>query len=320
MKSKNRFVALYLTGGLGNQLFQFAAAMFISNGGAIRIYECLGKPRINSQNVPEIYSFNLDNISVIQRSSKQSEFVGRVCGYLLRSNIRPNYFEKFKFVCVLSRVAAALVQSIMLRILLLPVVGEGVGYSRIKVNPLLEKFMNLFLIGYFQSSIWPEEVKPMLMKLDLKSPGPELLELNRKAEKLHPIIIHIRRGDYREESTFGLPDQDYYEAALNIIDKKYSLHPIWVFSDEIETAKTILNWIPQDRVHFISNVDQDSSSSLMAMRLGCAYIIANSTFSWWGAFLSYTSDPIVVAPDPWFTGQEEPSHLIPDRWIRMKHG
>ncbi len=319
MKSRNRFVALYLTGGLGNQLFQFATAMFISNGRAIRIYDHLGKPRKNSQNVPEIYSFNIDQIAVIQRNSQKSEFVGRVCGYLLRSNIWPSYFEKFKFVRTMTRLVAAFVQSLKLRNLLLPVVIDEVGYSNINADQLLENCMNPFLIGYFQSSIWPEEVKSKLIKMDLKSPGPDLLELNQIGENFRPVVIHIRRGDYRKESTFGLPDQDYYKAALEIIDRTFSLNPIWVFSDEIETAKNLLNWIPQDRVRYISNVDQDSSSSLMAMRLGCAYIIANSTFSWWGAFLSYTNNPIVVAPDPWFTGQEEPSFLIPDGWIRIKY-
>jgi len=106
---------------------------------------------------------------------------------------------------------------------------------------------------------------------------------------------------------------------MAIINQSYPTNTIWVFSDEENEARRILNWLPSARVKFISDVDGESAASLMAMRLGCAYVIANSTFSWWGAFLSECEEPLVVAPKPWFLGQHEPSFLIPQNWIRIEY-
>lgn len=149
--------------------------------------------------------------------------------------------------------------------------------------------------------------------------GPDLLSLRLEAESIAPVIIHIRRGDYKAETTFGLPGEKYYRSAIDLINLNHSHHPIWVFSDDVNEAREVLSWLPSERVKYISDVDEQSAASLMAMRLGCAYIIANSTFSWWGAFLSEARNPLVIAPEPWFSGQKEPTLLIPKDWIRIQY-
>lgn len=206
----------------------------------------------------------------------------------------------------------------MLKDFISPVTISSVGYEEIKLGWLTRKFFNPYLVGYFQSSVWPKQVRAELLNLELKSKGSELMHLEGLAGKKHPIIIHVRRGDYKAESSFGLLGSDYYKKSLEFLDKTLSNHPIWVFSDEEEEARRILDWIPEGRIKYISDVDNSAAASLMAMRLGCAYVIANSTFSWWGAFLSRSNNPLVVAPDPWFTGQDDPPVLIPSEWIRFK--
>jgi hypothetical protein len=119
------------------------------------------------------------------------------------------------------------------------------------------------------------------------------------------------------QKTVGILGEGYYRKAMEIVDRAYSANPVWVFSDEVSEARKILDWLPSERVKYIAEVDGQSAASLMAMRLGCAFVIANSTFSWWGAFLSEHENPLVVAPEPWFIGQKDPSLLIPSSWIRI---
>jgi hypothetical protein len=97
----------------------------------------------------------------------------------------------------------------------------------------------------------------------------------------------------------------------------FSFTDIWVFSDEIELAKEKIPEIYLDRVRWIENVDNSSAASLDAMRLGHGYVIANSTFSWWGAMLSVNTEAPVVAPKKWFRNAPDPVDLIPDSWIRF---
>jgi hypothetical protein len=316
--AKPKNTGLYLTGGLGNQLFQFAAALSFSEKESITIFEKPGKPRLNSQGDPELFSLTVGTIARIRRRGEDNLLLRKSSGYILRSKIWPSKTEKLKIVQVFTDLAAAAVQTLKFRSLFYPVSISAVGYCQIRINRFIAKVFNPFLIGYFQSSIWPESVKSELQTLSLIREGGDLKFLRQEAKIQRPIIIHVRRGDYKTESTFGLLGEGYYRKAMEIINRCYPTNSIWVFSDEETEAREVLKWLPHDRVKYILNVDGESAASLMAMRLGCGYVIANSTFSWWGAFLSECDEPLVVAPEPWFIGQQEPSLLIPANWIRVE--
>jgi hypothetical protein len=319
MKNSKKNVSLFLTGGLGNQLFQFAAALAYSHGRVIQIYEKLGAPRVNSKNEPEIYSFNIEEIATIRRRKEFSRILSKSSGYLLRSNIWPKNVESLRVWKFLAKAAAMFCHIVIQRQALYPVVIPDVGYRELKCNKILDRFSSPYLIGYFQSAVWPEAVVNQLRKLKLDNEGPMLMSLRMESSHSRPVIVHIRRGDYKVETSFGLPAEKYYREALDVVDEKYSTNPIWVFSDEEIEARKILNWLPESRLRFISDVDGDSGASLMAMRFGCAYVIANSTFSWWAAFLSESENPLIIAPTPWFVGQKEPTRLIPSNWLRIEH-
>ena len=312
-------VGLYLTGGLGNQLFQFAAAISVSEGKEIICYEKIGSPRTNYNGEPELFSLNLRKIAKINRKYEDNFFFRKASGYVLRSSISPRKFEKSKFVFQAIRFVSMIIQSISARKLVHPITIPGVGYHKIQFSKLLSWFSTPLLIGYFQSYIWPELAKNELCQLEVLVEGPNLKKLRNEARLKRPIVIHVRRGDYKLETTFGLLGEKYYREALKMIDFEFASHPIWIFSDDEKEARDIFKWLPDDRALFISDVDRDSAASIMAMRLGCAYVIANSTFSWWGAFLSEVDFPFVIAPDPWFIGQDEPLNLIPPNWIRIKY-
>jgi hypothetical protein len=94
---------------------------------------------------------------------------------------------------------------------------------------------------------------------------------------------------------------------------------VWVFSDDPASAASTLRFLEGSRVRWISDYSDRLSpeEELILMTFGKAHIIANSTFSWWGAFLSESSMQ-VIAPEEWFESREEPLDLIPPNWTRIK--
>jgi hypothetical protein len=136
------------------------------------------------------------------------------------------------------------------------------------------------------------------------------------AKEETPIIIHVRLGDYEQEARFEIPTFKYHSLASREL---VGLHPeakIWIFSNDIEKAKKFLdNFIPKG-VRWINEVDNSPIQTLEVMWLGKAYVIANLTYSWWGAYISNTPDPITIAPSPWFQKIKEPNSIVPVRWNR----
>ena len=140
--------------------------------------------------------------------------------------------------------------------------------------------------------------------------------LKASAEK--PIIVHVRLGDYLNEKDFGVLSEEYYQSSIRDLWASGEYGAIWAFSDEPERAGSFL---PQELSSQIFWVPQEGLSSvqvLQLLRLGHAYVIGNSTFSWWGAFLSYKENPVVISPEPWFLNLPEPNNLIPPDWKRSK--
>jgi hypothetical protein len=133
-----------------------------------------------------------------------------------------------------------------------------------------------------------------------------------------PLVVHVRLGDYLDQSEFGIPSVDYYNAAIEklLATQKYS--KIWVFSDDLEGAKLRLSLDYGVGIRFVRSDEYSSAVTLEIMRLGNGYVIANSTFGWWAAVLSKNNNAEIVAPDPWFSRIKEPVNLIPNHWTRIK--
>jgi hypothetical protein len=129
-----------------------------------------------------------------------------------------------------------------------------------------------------------------------------------------PLIVHVRLSDYRVEDNFGIPSKSYYSSAINNQIQMGSYKKIWLFSDE---PKEAIAFIPEDYLDLIRNISlevTDPICTLQVMRLGHGYVIANSTFSWWGAYLSRSENPNVIYPKPWFQGMPDPIELCPPSW------
>ena len=136
----------------------------------------------------------------------------------------------------------------------------------------------------------------------------------------NPIALHIRRGDYviNSENHFNLP-LEYYEAALKHFNDDRN---VIVFSDDSKWCHK-QSLFSDDR--FIISDNDDNRVDLCLMSLCNDFIIANSTYSWWGAWLSSNKNKKVIAPVQWFgktgyTKDHNTKDLIPDTWTRISDG
>jgi len=126
------------------------------------------------------------------------------------------------------------------------------------------------------------------------------------------ISLHIRRTDYLQNSNHITLELDYYQKALSHFDNNI---PVIVFSDDIEWCKE-QDIFSDDR--FMISESKDHYVDLCLMTLCQYHIIANSSFSWWGAWLANTNS--VVAPSNWFgenNSNKNTKDLIPDRWVKI---
>jgi hypothetical protein len=303
---------LHLTGGLGNQLFQLAAGLSIAGDGNLLISEKNGKPRTNSSGQPELFSFILPNNVRKLEQNRFSNFNSRTCGYVIRMGVNPRKLERLPIIESTIRFAASVANSIFFKDIIKVMKVNGVGYAQISSRSNM-------LIGYFQSFKYAEhpDVFEKLSKLRIKNPGPKARSLIHQAEIELPLIIHLRRGDYSSETSFGLLGAEYYLSSVNELLRSSSVGAIWVFTDDLQEAESLFQGRFDLPTRFIDDVDGSASASLEVMRYGKAYIIGNSSFSWWAAFLRYDTRARVIAPKPWFIAQDEPKYLIPQNWERL---
>ncbi len=300
-----------LTGGLGNQLFQLAFALSRKGKGELVILSNLGKPRLARTGQPELVTlFNGDEDFKI--SSKGGNLLAqKSIGYILRMGIAPKRWEINLTKWFIRKVGSS-VLSLSLGRRVAVREGHGVGYFE---SPAISKID--LLCGYFQSYRWASipEVYSQLMKLEPPVRSKKLQDLIERATRESPVIVHVRLGDYLSESAFGIPSADYYSRGIETAAQVSGSKNIWIYSDSIDIAKQTFPTIEGLSYSWIEEVEFSASQTFQSMRYGSAYVIANSTFSWWAAFLRYESKAIVIAPDPWFKFADDPKDLIPKEWV-----
>lgn len=130
------------------------------------------------------------------------------------------------------------------------------------------------------------------------------------------ICVHVRRGDYisTNSSYADLASTDYYERAIELARNKYPKAPLFFFSDDLDYVKQKYQY---DDSHFVDcNRGEYSYLDIKLMSLARVNIIANSTFSYWGAYMGH-ENKMVIAPSRWFserTGRDAPEIMMND-WI-----
>ncbi|HET9503946.1 MAG TPA: alpha-1,2-fucosyltransferase [Hymenobacter sp.] len=182
---------------------------------------------------------------------------------------------------------------------------------------------NTYFEGYWQSELYFQKHEQLIRQcFKFKTPlAGKNLQLAQQMEGENAIAIHVRRGDYANNQhingVHGTCSPEYYQAAISIIASQVSNPVLYIFSDEPE-------WVAQNMqfgypVTYVShNTGKSSFEDMRLMSLCKHNIIANSSFSWWGAWLNTNKNKIVVAPKQWFATMPEYSiNLIPLSWIQI---
>lgn len=178
------------------------------------------------------------------------------------------------------------------------------------------------LVGYWQSErYFADCVAAIRGDLELRRPlNAANAELAAAMVAGQSASVHVRRGDYASDAhvTARHPPlgADYYAAAANELSRTCVVDSFFVFSDDVAWCKSHLS-LPGPTV-FVEGNDENPAADLRLMSLCRHHVIANSSFSWWGAWLDPRKDARVIAPERWHgRARATPDDLLPAGWHRL---
>lgn len=177
-----------------------------------------------------------------------------------------------------------------------------------------------YLHGYWQSEKYFPDIADQIRKSfrPVLPPSPQNAAIAEHIAATTSVSLHVRRGDYVALGTHGVCSEDYYNAALDHITPKLGKTPtVFVFSDDPQWAHDNLP-LPFEKIVVDINGPETDYEDLRLMSLCNHNIIANSSFSWWGAWLNDNPHKIVTAPATWFgaKGMHNPD-ILPKGWLAI---
>lgn len=285
-------IIVNLKGGIGNQMFQYAFGrkLALKNNDVLKL-ETGGLARAND--VGDIYRpFSLDAFQIEKNIATPAEV------------------QKIKYPY--------------------GVISKGWRWFAFKIlkrthtifePEVLDWTGDIFLDGYWQSPRYFDDIRDTLLaEFQLNTPLSAPVEKYKtQITASDSVSIHIRRGDYvknpQVQKEFGICSAEYYQTALAHIKNQVADPTCFVFSDDIEWVKANLP-LPASAV-FVQDPDLRDVEELALMSMCKHNIIANSTFSWWGAWLNANPSKVVVAPTPWFNNSKFDPNLLPDSWTQL---
>ncbi len=288
-------VTVLLTGGLGNQMFQYAAGKALAMQLNVPLYIDLFYYTKKTQSTYRKFGLDLFETDLNFKSGIGSKLYVRYKLFLLR---HPKLSLKMGFFS---------------------------DKDALIYDPQFETLKNgIILAGYFQNEKYFKSVEQEIRagfrfrnKLDNRNK-----QIAGSMALTNSVSVHIRRGDYVTDNKTSLKpcSPDYYKKALDKIRHKISDPSFFVFSDDMEWVKQKLNFGSSPVQYIDWNTGNSSYIDMQLMSLCKHNIIANSSFSWWGAWLNNNLEKTVIAPDEWFRGwfgsQMYPGYL-PYEWIRI---
>lgn len=188
---------------------------------------------------------------------------------------------------------------------------------------ILDCHDDVYLQGYWQSEKYFKGIEKIIREDFTLSEEPDYLnqQMIDKIRNCEAVSLHIRRGDYVSDpettAYHGICSEEYYRGAVSKLENYVKNPHFFVFSDDPSWVKEKL-----DIRHSTTIVDFNGSEKdyedMRLMSLCKHHIIANSSFSWWGAWLSNNPQKIVVAPKQWFNKPDiKTQDLIPGTWFRL---
>jgi len=291
-------------GGLGNQMFQYAAGLRLALEKKQRL---------------------LVDTSILEDHSPGRHDVNRKYGLdIFKLQVqKATRYERWLY----NAHGLPLIVRILKRIL------GPVTEKRIYRNLSFEYDKNLFdampvpryIQGLWQSYMYVEPIaKKIKEEFEFRnSLCKKALSIKDTVQKKNSVCIHVRRKDYTSgmAASFMSPlGKEFYQTADQIIQKKILGKPKYhVFSDDIEWCRKELAWLGPETVFCDSeNSGSREEVDLHLMSLSARFIIPNSTFSWWAAWLAKAPDKQVIAPKRWFTDTNiNTQDLCPPSWQRI---
>ena len=274
-------ITVKLQGGLGNQMFQYAAgrALAEKKGAQVILDRTWYNQEFRSGTTPRTYELSFFHLHHFTRSV-QSKFTSRAVSFLAKDYKEPHFHYDTGF-------------------LNLP--------------------RHAVLTGYFQSEKYFKGIRDILLRefaWKKERQGKNLSLFKEIRQTPGSISLHIRRCDYitneNVAKVHGITEMSYYEAGVKKMAQKINNPKFYIFSDEPEWCRQNLKL--NHPTEYISNHGH-GSEDMRLMKECRHHIIANSSFSWWGAWLNENPDKLVIAPKKWFSCQEKNTEdLIPDSW------
>jgi hypothetical protein len=298
LKKGKAMIIVKLIGGLGNQLFQYALGrnLALKNNTELKL-------DISGFETYKLYKYGLHNFNIIENIAtdkdiyefkpKKAQFLSYVSNKI-SERVLPWYKQKY-------------------------IIEPDFRFN----SNILKIGKNAYLDGYWQSEKYFTGISSII--LDEFSVKNEPDELNRELlttiNSTNSVCLHIRRGDYISNrttlETHGVLGIDYYTRSLNSMKKMVNNPQIFIFSDDIPWARENLKInLP---LHFIDNNGVEKNYEDLRLMSNCKHhIIANSSFSWWGAWLCINPDKIIFAPKQWFNDRtRDDRDIVPDLWIKI---
>lgn len=291
-------IIVRLSGGMGNQMFQYAA------GRALALHH----------NVP----LGLDTTFLLDRTPREG-FTFRdfdLDVFNIKADIVSPGAVPWRHRKHFSGVLGIYIDAFRRRFLKFPGTEKYFTFD----PSVLALGTDAYLEGYWQSPKYFEHIENSIwQEFTLKEPLSEPVELLRKEiMNCESVCMHVRRGDFVGNALHDVSDKDYYAKAIAYIGSAQRIEKIFVFSDDIEWCKSNLSF-PYSTVFVGPECAGKKAEGHLALMSACHhFVIANSTFSWWAAWLAPHPEKIVIAPQKWFTDESiDTSDLIPEEWVRM---
>jgi hypothetical protein len=278
----------YIFGGLGNQMFQYAILRSLSI----------------EKNVP--FAISLDMFDVYKSNSyKLNDIFNLECKILTKRELESERNFFFKNPLVLK-----IFSKLRFNIFNYNFEFDISKYQTIKIH----NKKTTFLYGYWQNEQYFNNIRNIILN-DFNFILPtDKLNLNHltKINNSNSISVHIRRGDYSKSKIHDILDINYYVKAFDLINLKYNDTLFFVFSDDLIWAKENL---PNNYKYIFIDNNYNASHFDMFLMSRCKHnIIANSTFSWWSAWLNINPSKIIIAPINWYKNSKH-IHPLSKDWI-----
>ncbi len=289
-------IIISLLGGLGNQMFQYALGRALS----IKLQTDLVLDLSSFEGTP-LRSYQLQYFPIHARI-----FKGEDITRIIPDRLGIKYITKRLLLKILKQESIVIIKE-----------------KSLAFDPnILKTKKNSMMQGYWQTEKYFSTISGVI-KSDFSFStiiSPKNDETLRSITKKEAVSLHIRRGDYLTNpianSYHGVCSLDYYHNAMKIIEKSVKEPEYFIFTDDPEWA----------RINIITNkpkviIDWNVNSPQEDLRLmsSCKHhIIANSSFSWWGAWLGNNENKIVIAPEPWLdTKKNYMQDIYGNNWIRI---